>query len=75
MKQPLLNIGYDMDDRGGAWGDSSLGDINKDLPWGIEDINEIVNSMTKENAVRVIWDKGFLPGIVAVKFAELLSLE
>jgi hypothetical protein len=73
VDETLLKIDYDMDDRGGAW---SEGDIHREeVPWSCLDINKIVNSMTKENAAKVIWDEGFLPEPVARKFAELLSLQ
>jgi hypothetical protein len=74
IDETLSKIGYDLDDRGGAWSDR--GDVSyKDSEWSIIDISKVINSMTKENAAKVIWDEGFLPEPVASKFAELLSLK
>jgi hypothetical protein len=58
FEEALKRIEYDVDDRASTW---SKGDIDK-----------IINTMTKENATKMILQ--FLPDPVGDKFAELLGI-
>jgi hypothetical protein len=59
FEEALKRIDYDVDDR------SSI--------WSKEDIDNIINTMTKENATKMILQ--FLPDPVGDKFAELLAIK
>jgi hypothetical protein len=59
LEVELRKINYDVDDRA--------------LFWNAEDIDRIVNSMTKENAYKIIFD--FLPEPVGDKFAKLFEVK
>ena len=59
LEEELKKIDYDVDDRA--------------LFWNAEDIDRIVNSMTKENAYKIIFD--FLPEPVGDKFAKLFEVK
>jgi hypothetical protein len=59
IEEALKKINYDVDDRASAWTK--------------EDIDKIVNTMTKENAPKVIVQ--FLPDPVGDKFADLFGIK
>lgn len=58
VEEALKEIDYDVDDRAFAWSK--------------EEIDKIVNSMTKENALNIIVQ--FLPEPVEDKFADLFGI-
>jgi hypothetical protein len=58
VEEALKKINYDVDDRASVWGK--------------EVINKIVNTMTKENAPKMISD--FLPDPIRDKFINLFGL-
>jgi hypothetical protein len=58
FEEALKRIDYDVDDRASTWSK--------------EDIDKIINTMTKENATMVLQ---FLPDPVGDKFTELLGIK
>ncbi len=59
LEESLKGIDYDVDDRASTWSK--------------EDIDKIINTMTKENATTMILQ--FLPDPVGDKFAQLLGIK
>jgi hypothetical protein len=59
FEEALKRIDYDVDDRASTWSK--------------EDIDKIINTMTKENATKMILQ--FLPDPVGDKFTELLRIK
>ena len=59
IEEALRGVNYDVDDRA--------------FNWGKEETDKIINSMTKENATKIILQ--FLPEPVGDKFSELLGLQ
>ena len=59
FEEALKKIDYDVDDRASIWTK--------------EDIDKIINTMTKENASKLIVE--FLPDPVGDKFAELFGIK
>jgi len=59
IKEELKKINYDVDDRA--------------FIWSAKDIDKVVNTMTKENAYKMIFD--FLPEPVGDKFAKLFEVK
>lgn len=59
FEEALKRIDYDIDDRASTWRK--------------EDIDKIISTMTKENAIKMILQ--FLPDPVGDKFAELLGIK
>lgn len=59
FEEALKKIDYDIDDRASIWTK--------------EDIDKIINSMTKENASKLIVE--FLPDRVGDKFANLFGIK
>jgi hypothetical protein len=59
VEEALKKIDYDVDDRASIWSK--------------EDIDKIVNTMTKENAPKMIVQ--FLPDRVGDKFADLFGIK
>jgi hypothetical protein len=60
VQQALRNIGYDWEDEA-SW-------------WNEEVINNVVNTMTKENALKMIVENEFLPDPVCEKFRALFGI-
>lgn len=58
VEEALKKVNYEVDDRASIWGK--------------EEINKVINSMTKENALNLILE--FLPDPVGEKFAEVYGL-
>ena len=58
IERALRKINYDVDDRASIWGK--------------EEINKVINSMTKENAQNLILE--FLPDPIGEKFANVYGL-
>ena len=58
LEDALNKINYDVDDRASIW--------------SAEDVDKIVNTMTKETAYKVITE--FLPEAIADKFAKLFEV-
>lgn len=59
IEEALRWVNYDVDDRA--------------FNWGKEETDKIINSMTKENATKIILQ--LLPEPVGDKFSELLGLQ
>ncbi|MER5174199.1 MAG: hypothetical protein ABJB76_12695 [Candidatus Nitrosocosmicus sp.] len=59
VEDALKKINYDLDDRASTWNQ--------------KDIDEIVNTMTKENAPKLIVE--FLPDEIGDKFANLFGFK
>jgi hypothetical protein len=59
LEEALKKIDYDIDDRASIWTK--------------EDIDKIINTMTKENASKLVVE--FLPDPVGDKFANLLGIK
>jgi len=59
LEEELKKINYDVDDRA--------------FIWSAKDIDKVVNTMTKENAYKMIFD--FLPEPVGDKFAKLFEVK
>jgi hypothetical protein len=59
LEEALKKIDYDIDDRASIWTK--------------EDIDKIINTMTKENASKLVLE--FLPDPVGDKFANLLGIK
>jgi hypothetical protein len=59
LEEALRKINYDVDDRASIW--------------SAEDVDKIVNIMTKENGYKVITE--FLPEAIADKFTKLFEVE
>jgi hypothetical protein len=58
VEEALKKVNYDVDDRASIWGK--------------EEINKVINLMTKENAQNLILE--FLPDPIGEKFAKVYGL-